>query len=156
MKKTILTTAFGILITLGGLSTASALVYDPYLGSNTNYIYCSSYSTYGCYNPTYQKSYYYTSGCYTYYYNGMTQQVSVTSYNCQTQQQTSYYPYSSSQYYTYGYNRNNGTWYPRYNNNGGSLYQNQDYYNYYGYNNTNVVYTPVNPCYYSNGYYICQ
>jgi hypothetical protein len=43
-------------------------------------------------------SYTYTSGCYTYYYNGQTRTTSVVSYNCQTQTQT-YYPVATT--YTY-------------------------------------------------------
>jgi hypothetical protein len=55
-------------------------------------------------------SYYYTSGCYTYYYNGYTRTTTVTSYNCQnyvTPQQYypyySYYPATTQYYSTYSY-----------------------------------------------------
>lgn len=91
-------------------------------------------------------SYTYTSGCYTYYYNGYTAATSIVSYNCGQ----SYYPTqpvytqpaisTPTQYYTYRYS--NGAWYPNYN-----------------YNTTNYNYGYTTPIYnYTNtGYnYGCQ
>ncbi len=114
-------------------------------------------------------SYYYTSGCYTYYYNGYTKTTSITSYNCSTiYSQPEYYTidtnytypvtYSytpASQYYTYSYC--NGSWTLSYYgangcnsifNYGNTNYTNNGYYRAQNYNNYN--------CYYMNGYLTCQ
>lgn len=122
-------------------------------------------------------SYSYTSGCYTYYYNGYTRTTTITSYNCQTNSTyypvTTYpvntytYPYSttiapSSQYYTYKYC--NGSWQLSYygNNNCSNIFNWNTGYNgytgYYGtYNNYNYGYNNyTSNCYYVNGYQVCQ
>lgn len=84
---------------------------------------------------TFHASYTYTSGCYTYYYDGYTAATSIVSYNCGQP----YYPTqpvymqpvisTPTQYYTYRYS--NGVWYPSYNYNPIN----------YGYTNTGYNYT---------------
>ncbi|MBP6888075.1 MAG: hypothetical protein KBC21_00045 [Candidatus Pacebacteria bacterium] len=122
-----------------------------------------------CMNHRTTSSYSYTSGCYTYYYNGQTRTTSIVSYSCQSQTQTYYpvattytypsqvtqYPYHSSGYFTYMYC--NGLWRPSYygNNNCDNLsYRNNS--NYYGVINYTSSYNNLNNCYYLNGYQICQ
>lgn len=134
-------------------------------GSNCQFV-CPS-TTVINYSPSYS----YTSGCYTYYYNGQTRTTSVLSYNC-----TSYYPaattytYPQTQYYTYHYT-NNGYWTPGYNNTNywtnpysynSNSYTSWNYGWNYGNNNTygnnyNNSYTNYNNggCYYVNGYQAC-
>lgn len=173
--KTIISLTFALMLTLSLAETASASqVYYSYNGGSQNRyqdMYQNTYqNTYqNSYQNNYQTSYSYTSGCYTYYYNGYTQATSITSYNCQNQNTYTYtspvtytyttpikYSYYTSPYYTYGYERSTGSWYPAYNN---SVYNNgrtdTDYGYYYGNNNGNS-YIPSNPCYYANGYYTCQ
>ncbi len=166
-------------VLLGAVATASAqTIYASYGGYNayntTGCRYSMIYPYSGCttvQQPTTVYSYYYTSGCYTYYYDGVTRNSVITGNSCQNQntyQNTysyvtpttnTYYnnqQYYTSPYYTYGYA--SGSWYPGYNGsvlfgNYGSTYYNSNYNNTY---NNGVVYTPTNPCYYINGYYTCQ
>ncbi len=66
-----------------------------------------------CTGLTPPSSYYYTSGCYTYYYNGYTRTTSVTSYNCQTTvapYQYQYYQPSNSYYIAATQYHNNYTY----------------------------------------------
>ncbi len=117
---------------------------------------CTSGNNYtGCVIPNYnQNSYYYTSGCYTYYYNGFTRTTSVTSYNCQTLPNITSYN-TSPGYYTYQYN--NGYWTPSNYNTQQNYWGGNSYYNYgnyyYGYYNNNSY---GSTCYYSQSMgYIC-
>lgn len=167
MKK-ILTFIFSAALLFSGASLASAQMYSYGNQNNTysNYSYCGTYGNYGCgSSQQYQvASYYYTSDCYTYYYDGYKRSSSIVSYNCQ-QTNTNYnyqytytYPqqYQSnyvSPYYTYKYS--NGSWYPSYintNNNGytDTYYNNNSYYN-NSYNQGNYS----NNCYWQGGYQMC-
>ena len=126
MKK-ILSLSFGFLL-LASVGSVSAYYYQ----NQTNYQTACTADAYQCADGTWvgrtgsncqfvcpstnnsynNQSYSYTSGCYTYYYNGSTRTTSITSYNCNNTYQgntnsysysypvTSYY-YPSSQYYTY-------------------------------------------------------
>lgn len=164
MKK-IFTLTFGLLLTISATQLVSAQVYSyntPYY--NNSQSYCGNYGYYNCGNQT-AASYYYTSGCYTYYYNGHTRTTSTISYNCRSQQTYTYiqpttYTYYTTPYYTYSYQRDSGSWYPSYYNTTNTGYNNTYYYgNYdYGYNNYNdgFVYTPSVNCYYQGSYQICQ
>lgn len=197
--KTIISLTFGLLLAISGATTVSAQVYSaslsyyPYNSNyNTNYtsnrpsncMYATTYPNTGCDSQNnYHASYYYTSGCYTYYYNGYTRTTSIISNSCQNQNSYTYttptnYSYYTSPYYTYNYS--NGSWSPSYSNNmygNNNGYTNTGYgYNYgtnytydtnynYGYNYDNYdygsyngfVHTPQNPCYYTtDGYYTCQ
>lgn len=166
MKK-ILTLIFSIALVSSVTSLASAQMYS-YGNQNNNY--CGTYGNYGCSSSQqYQvNSYYYTSGCYTYYYDGYRLSSSIVSYNCQQtntnynyqytytypqQYQSNYVsPYYVSPYYTYKYS--NGSWYPSYidvtNNNG---YTNTNYNTSY-YNSYNEG-SYSNNCYWQNGYQVC-
>lgn len=142
-------------------------------GSNCDFVcpstrtYCSSNNTYlGCTHPSRnQSSYYYTSGCYTYYYNGLTRTTSISSYNCATTYtqpeyytvDTAYtYPVTYSylpgtQYYTYSYV--NGSWVPNIGNVIGSGLQTIGRTI-----NTFGTYLTNQNCYYSyfSGTYVCN
>lgn len=172
MKKTILTTAFGVLLTLSGISATSAQVYYSY-NNNAGYTNTPCTGVYPNYCTGYiPSSYYYTSGCNQYYHDGYTNTERFVRNTCQTQPTytytqpvtythytqpttyTSYNSYSASPYYTYGYNRSTGSWYPGYTDtNIYSLFGNTNYYN-NNYNN-GVVYTPTTNCYYVSGVYSC-
>ena len=149
--KTIFSIIFGLLISLGAVSTASAQVYYSYNGNyQNNYQYTNQYSN--------NSSYYYTSGCYTYYHNGYTGNTTITGYTCQNQNYTYTQPvtqtYYTSPYYTYSYS--NGSWC---NTNTGYGYNYGTYGNNYNYTYDNYsggqVYTPTSNCYYVNGVYSC-
>lgn len=176
--KQIITFTFGLLLAVSTLTTVSAQVYSTSYGrghhNNNNYANCggsvylypyvgatigcsNNYNYYNNYSNTQPQtvySYYYTSGCYTYYYNGVTRSSSITSYNCQTQPtysysqntQPTYTYYTQPTTYTY-YTQPTYTYstYPSY-------YTNTGYNSYY---NSGNVYTPTNPCYYINGVYTC-
>lgn len=151
MKKKLLTLSFGLFLAFSAVSTASAAYC---LSGNTGYMY--GYVGNGCVTQTVQQSYYYTQGCYTYYYDAYTLSSRVVSYNCQNYtyytQPAVYTTYPN--YYTYGYNRSTGSWYPRYSDsNIWSVFGTTNYYDNY---NTGFVNTPSVNCYYSNGYQICQ
>lgn len=157
MKK-IISLAFTTLLAISAAVTVSAYTYGTpnYSYDNTNCVIPMMYPYYntGCTTPS---SYYYTSGCYTYYYNGYTRTSSIVSYNCQTTNHTYVAPitqyYYTSPYYTYSYT--NGSWYPSYTYSYGN-YDNTNYYDYTNYNN-GYVYTPRTGCYYTaSGYYACQ
>ncbi len=177
--KTIITFTFGLLLAVSTITTVSAQVYSNSYGRghhDNNYANCGgNVSLYpylgvsiGCsgnYNNNYNNyynqqaqtvySYYYTSGCYTYYYNGVTRTSSVSSYNCQTQP-TYTYTQPTQQTYTYYTQPTTYTYYtqPTYTyTTYPSYYTNTGYNNYY---NSGVVYTPTTNCYYSTyGVYTC-
>ncbi|MEN9881293.1 MAG: hypothetical protein RLZZ308_476 [Candidatus Parcubacteria bacterium] len=186
MKK-IIALSFGLLV-LSGVSIASASTY--YYGSSYNHGTVCSQDAYQCpngtwvgrtgsncqfvcsgtSNNTYQQSYTYTSGCYTYYYNGQTRTTSVLRYTCgngyynnnnysytypvtTSYPSTNYYTYTNpSSYYTYSYC--NGSWTPSYYGSNSSncnsiwdylgnytnSYSNANYG--YNYNSYNYGYTP--------------
>jgi hypothetical protein len=160
MMKKLITLSFGLLLAISAVSTASAAYC---VTGNTGYMY--GYFGNGCVTTQpVQQSYYYTQGCYTYYYDAYTLSSRAVSYNCQTYtntvnytyytQPTMYTTYPTSAYYTYGYDRSSGTWYPRYSDtNIWSTFNNTNYYNNY---NNGFVNTPNVNCYYLNGYQICQ
>lgn len=194
-----LVSSLAIVTLLGTFSDVSAQSYSTYYGNQImcpmDAHVCADGTTVGRTGSNCQfvcpiiqtpvpASYSYTSGCYTYYYNGYTRTTTITSYNCQTSSNTYYpvttyptntytYPYSttiapSSQYYTYSYC--NGSWRASYygNNNCSSNifnYTSTGYngytgyygtYNNYGYNNYGYSnYVPT--CYtYTNGSQVCQ
>ncbi len=194
MLRSILLLSSLVIVTLfGTFSDTSAQSYSTYYGNQVmcpmDAYVCADGSTVGRTGPNCQfvcpvtqstvpASYSYTSGCYTYYYNGYTRTTTITSYNCQTNNNTYYpvttypvntytYPYSttiapSSQYYTYKYC--NGSWQLSYygNNTCSTIFNwNTGYNSYYGtYNNYNYGYNNYNNytsnCYYVNGYQVCQ
>lgn len=138
-------------------------------GSNCQFV-CPGSST-SIPPTTLNSSYFYTSGCYTYYYNGTTNRTSIMSNNCATTNYTNYnygsYTYPSNTYYytlpTTSYYNTSYTYpytttyysYPSsyyYNNVG---YTDTGYNTTYYYGNNNYIYTPTNSCYYVNGYYMC-
>jgi hypothetical protein len=82
--KLFISFVFGTLCMLSLTTLASAQVYYSYDGVYAP-LYQTTYNgTQEYYNQNYNRSYSYTSGCYTYYYNGQTNTTSVQSYNCQT------------------------------------------------------------------------
>jgi hypothetical protein len=178
--KTIISITFGILLSLGTVSVASAQVYYSYNGNYQNtyqYQYTNQYTN--------TSSYYYTSGCTVYYHDGYTNTERYVRSTCQNQNQNTYTytqpvtytyytqpttytsytntsynntSYNNSPYYTYGYNRSTGTWYPGYSNQNGiisSLFNtNNTYYDTNTYSGGTGYTSPTN-CYYVNGYYAC-
>lgn len=188
MKKVILS----VLLASLGVSFAAASYYgghtqtvctqDAYVCPNGTTVGRTGYNCqFVCPSTTitYSPSYTYTSGCYTYYYNGQTRTTSIVSYNCGTTY--SYYPvattysYPTSQYYTYHYN--SGRWSPSYTNQWTNTYYSNPYSNWnygwtYGGYNTNTNYTNYgnyntgyynygnynnnSGCYYVNGQQVCQ
>lgn len=123
-------------------------------------------------------SYTYTSGCYTYYYNGSTLSTTIVSYNCSNNYNNNYtnytYPTNYSNYYytaptsyytqptSYTYPYNYYQYQPTYSN-----YNYQGYYSYpsgytdTGYNNYNygnyynTGYNQSTSCYYLAGIQVC-
>ena len=170
--KTIISIIFGTMLALSATSTASAQVYYSYNGNYQNsYQYTNQYTN--------NSSYYYTSGCNQYYHDAYTNTERYVRYVCQNQNQNSYSyvqpvtytyytqptytsysntSYNNSPYYTYGYSRSSGTWYPGYSNQNGiisSLFNtNNTYYDTNTYSGGTGYTSPIN-CYYVNGYYAC-
>lgn len=169
---------FGILLTVGAISVASASYVYPYT------------QTYGAYTNnsiyTVSPSYYYNDGCYSYFYNGTTRNVSIIGYLCSNTNYNSNYNYNTNANYNTGYlhytqpTTNTSYYYtvpttyytyPSYT----YTYQNTDaysyqpYYNSYNYNvgytdtgynnysyyNNNYNYSYQNSCYWQNGYQVC-
>ncbi len=106
-------------------------------------------------SQTINNSYTYTSGCYTYYYNGVTRNSTIISYNCSNTYSNNYtYTYPTQTYYytaptsyvsphsTYCYK--NGTWYPASNS------KCNDYHNNFTLSNYGGGYTDTG---YGNNYY---
>ena len=200
--KTIFTTIFGISLAFSAIFTASAQTDYSYTQNINSYRGNNNICTmdaYTCPNGTtvgrtgyncqfvcsgtgasiVNNSYSYTSGCYTYYYNGYTRKTSVTSYNCQNNYQTNYtytqpyyqtnytytQPYYQNSYYytspSYTYQYSDSSWYPSSNCNN---YNNSSYYyntgcTNTGYDNNNYNYGYNNPyqtgCYLISGYQVC-
>ncbi len=176
IRAIFLVSSLAVVTLLGTFSDVSAQSYSSYYGSQImcpmDAYVCTDGTTVGRTGPNCQfvcpitqtpapASYYYTSGCYTYYYNGYTRTTTITNYNCQSNYTITY---PSSQYYTYNYC--NGSWkasYYGYNNcnnifNWGSGYAGYNgyygTYNNYSYNNYSN-YVPT--CYtYAGGYQVCQ
>ncbi len=190
MKKTFVKqfSFLSILFMVTSMSVSAQMYSASYYYNNGNATVCTM-DAYVCPNGTtvgrtgpncqlvcpsvvsYTPSYNYTSGCYTYYYNGQTRTTSVVSYNCQSQTQT-YYPvattytypsythptqntyyYGNSGYHTYNYC--NGSWRSAY-------YGNTNCTNSWLSNGNMYYYTSPthntyqNGCYYQNGYLVCH
>lgn len=192
----IITTLFGLFLAFSAVSTGVAYASHTYT-PNTRYHHTTTTCTldaYTCpngttvgrtgsncqfvcprtsYTPPVQNSYTYTSGCYTYYYDGYTRSSSVVSYNCSNNYNTYnntygnyaytapsayYYTAPSSYYYTtpssYTYNTS-----PY------STYQYQSYYypstySTTGYTDTGYTtytnnYNYTQGCVYVSGYQVC-
>ena len=126
---------------------------------------------------TVKSSYFYTSGCYTYYYNGTTNSTSILSNQCSNNYNNNYnnytinydtYSYPNVSYYytvpntysSYPYYYQNTQTYPTYPTD--YVYYNSSYntnYNNYnvGYTDTGYAnyYTQPSSCYWQNGYQVC-
>ncbi len=159
---------FGLFLTIGAVTTVSASYLYPYVQTYPTYTNNSVY--------TVSPSYSYTSGCYTYWYNGTTKQVSIIGYTCTNNTyQNSYtnytYPTSNQTYYytvpttyytypSYNYTYQTTDWYqPTYSYYYTTSYTDTGYNNYNAYdpyyNSYNNGYSYQNSCYWQNGYQVC-
>jgi hypothetical protein len=128
--RNLISISFGLALALTFVGSASAqYAYTTY---NNNGTFCTQ-DVYVCPNGTtvgrtgsncqfvcpstpiptpVNNSYTYTSGCYTYYYNGSTLSTTIVSYNCSNNYNNTYSNSNYNQgYNTYTYPTNNNTYY---------------------------------------------